>query len=245
MNNIKISRANCPIAQFNEGLSVTPVLVGEYDACKINRCTLKSGSKWTPDLYSLEENCQFFIFLEGKGYIGGKSRAWNIKEAAVFVPNFEKESFFIYAATDLTFVHIVAKTTDYDKTEIKASSLSLPRFRSISECWTYEEDFKGPGTTSCMLIEHRNLGRFSMGATLGMGPVYNGQHIHNELLQWYIALPNSNFLYTAGDETIEVNGKDITFTPCGFMHGSKAPAGQPLDYIWFEICENGYPGSIA
>ena len=36
----------------------------------------------------------------------------------------------------------------------------LPRFRTISQGWTYDEDFKDNSvTTSMMLLEHRNLGR--------------------------------------------------------------------------------------
>lgn len=245
MSNIKIAKASNIVKHFEEGLSCTPVLEGEYGACQFTYCTLQAGATWRPKLYKLEEKCQFFLFIQGTGYVAGEKRAWNITETAVFVPNFDNERFFIRAASDLTFIHIEADTTAYDVSEIRHSSITLPRFRGLSQCWTYEEDFKGPGTTSCMLIEHRNLGRFSMGATLGCGPAYNGAHIHNELEQWYIALPGSGFTYTAGDETLQVEGGDITYTPHGFLHGSKAPEGQKLDYVWFEICENGYPGSIA
>ena len=62
----------------------------------------------------------------------------------------------------------------------------LPRFRGISEGWTYDEDFKdNDTTTSIMLLEHRNLGRLSMGCVRGTGPIEIGQHIHNELAQRY------------------------------------------------------------
>ena len=57
-----------------------------------------------------------------------------------------------------------------------------------------------------MMIEHRNLGRLSMGANFGTGPNYIGQHIHNELEQWYIMLPGASFTYTAEDEKIHVEG---------------------------------------
>ena len=40
----------------------------------------------------------------------------------------------------------------------------LPRFRTISQGWTYDEDFKDNSvTTSMMLLEHSNLGRLYMG----------------------------------------------------------------------------------
>ena len=37
---------------------------------------------------------------------------------------------------------------------------------------------------------------------------------------------------------------DLSFTPTGFWHGSKVEAGRQCDYIWFEMCIDGYPGEI-
>ena len=121
----------------------------------------------------------------------------------------------------------------------------LPRFRGISEGWTYDEDFKdNDTTTSIMLLEHRNLGRLSRGCVRGTGPIEIGQHIHNELAQWYFPLPGSEFIYTAGGEEVKMTGGDLSFTPTGFWHGSKVEAGRQCDYIWFEMCIDGYPGEI-
>ena len=95
-----------------------------------------------------------------------------------------------------------------------------------------------------MLLEHRNLGRLSMGCVRGTGPIEIGQHIHNELAQWYFPLPGSEFIYTAGGEEVRMTGGDLSFTPTGFWHGSKVEAGKQCDYIWFEMCIDGYPGEI-
>ena len=83
-----------------------------------------------------------------------------------------------------------------------------------------------------------------MGANFGTGPNYIGQHIHNELEQWYIMLPGASFTYTAEDEKIRVQGGDITYTPHGSHHGSECADGERFAYVWFELCENGYPGEI-
>ena len=50
--------------------------------------------------------------------------------------------------------------------------------------------------------------------------------------------------YTAEDEKIHVQGGDITFTPHGSHHGSECAEGEKFAYVWFELCENGYPGEI-
>ena len=88
------------------------------------------------------------------------------------------------------------------------------------------------------------MGRLSMGANFGTGPNYIGQHIHNELEQWYIMLPGASFTYTAEDEKIHVVGGDVTYTPHGSHHGSECAEGEKFAYVWFELCENGYPGEI-
>jgi gentisate 1,2-dioxygenase len=71
-----------------------------------------------------------------------------------------------------------------------------------------------------------------------------GQHIHNELVQWYIPLPGSKLTYIAGGDQYPMKGGDVSFTPTGFHHGAQAEAGDSYDYIWFELCCDGYPGEI-
>ena len=60
----------------------------------------------------------------------------------------------------------------------------------------------------------------------------------------YVVLPGASFTYTAEDEKIHVQGGDITFTPHGSHHGSECAEGEKFAYVWFELCENGYPGEI-
>ena len=84
----------------------------------------------------------------------------------------------------------------------------------------------------------------AVGCVRGTGPIEIGQHIHNELAQWYFPLPGSEFIYTAGGEEVKMTGGDLSFTPTGFWHGSKVEAGRQCDYIWFEMCIDGYPGEI-
>ena len=248
MSVIKVARETDIRHQFTNGLSRQPVLVGEYTAAAFEKCSLKPGGRWAPKLYGATEKHQLFLFSRGAGYITTPRRAFSVVEICVFVPEFDHEPFEIHAASDSTddleFLHIEIEMSDYDKKCMRESRMSLPRFRGLSECWSYEENFKGPGTKSLMLIEHRNLGRISMGATLGHGPSFVGEHIHEELEQWYYVLPGSSFTYTAGGEELKLSEGDLSYTRHGSKHGSKVAEGEKLDYIWFELCENGYPGEI-
>lgn len=245
MGVIKISRAADTRHVFENGLSRQPILVNEYAQCAFERCMMKAGTRWDPELFKFEEKCQIFLFIKGTGYIGTRTEAHNITETAVYVPDFDKVPFFIQAGSDLEFIHILPVMSKWDQESMSSSHIVLPRFRLLSEGWTYSEPFKGPGVKSAIMLEHRELGRFSMGATLGVGPTFSGEHVHNELEQWYIALPGSSFTYTAGDEKLKVLGGDVTYTTHGFRHGSTVDEDEKLDYIWFELCENGYPGNIS
>jgi len=250
MSLVKISRYADATPNFdNSCVSRIPVLVGTYSQTTFTRTAIKQNGSFEPELYEFGDKVQIFLFFSGRGYITTPRDAFNIDETCVFVPDFDKEKIIIHAAKDnkvpLEFLHITALMSEYDKKDIYASHMTLPRFRGFSKCWTYDECFKEEGTKSLMLLEHRNLGRLSMGAVLGCGPSTVGQHIHNELEQWYFALPGASFTYTAEGEKYHLTEGDLSYTPHSSHHGSSAAAGERFDYIWFELCENGYPGGIA
>lgn len=248
MGLVKISRRSETKHDYKDGFSCLPILVNEYRDASLYRCSLKPGARIEPDIYPLTRHNQVFLFTNGKGYITTPRRIFRIFEVSVFVPEFDVERFSIHAAADadepLDFVRIVTEVNDYDKTSLVDSRMELPRFRGVSEAWRYKERFTGAGVTQMMLLEHRNLGRLSMGANFGDGPNYIGQHMYNELEQWYVMLPGTKFTYTAGDEKIKLESGDIIYTPHGCQHGSECVEGESFAYVWFELCQDGYPGEI-
>ncbi len=248
MSLIKISKGSEINHSYENGMSIVPVLEGECGDASFARVSLLPGAEWRPQIYKLTEHNQVFLFTSGRGYIQTPRQIFNIKEVSVFVPEFDVEEFVIKNVADakvtLEIVHIVTEVNDYDKTCLVESRMVLPRFRGVSEAWQYKEDFTGADIVQKMMLEHRNLGRLSMGANFGEGPNYIGQHIHKELQQWYIMLPGASFTYTAADETIHVGEGDITYTKSGSLHGSECKEGEKFAYIWFELCTDGYPGEI-
>ncbi len=248
MSQIKIAHTGDIAHSYKDGFSAVSFLEGAYDQARFEKCSLQPGRSVSPEVYGITQNNQLFIFLTGKGYITTPREAFNITEVAVFVPEFDRERFTVTCSADskeaLEFIHVVTELNDYDKGCLVEARIKLPRFRLLSQGWEYVENFKQDDTRSIMLIEHRNLGRLSMGAVLGKGPTVVGQHIHNELVQWYIPLPGSKLTYIAGGDQYPMKGGDVSFTPTGFHHGAQAEAGDPYDYIWFELCCDGYPGEI-
>lgn len=245
MSVIKFHKASEYKKEFNEnGLARQSILTGEYKDVAIYKCTLAAGAKWEPELYPEKEKVQIILFTSGTGYVATPRQAFSINEVSVFIPLFDRESFFIQADQELSFLQIVANLSDYDRVNMAESRILLPRFRPVSQAWKYEEDFKTADIDSYTLIEHRYFGRLSMGAVYGKGPNVVGQHIHNELEQWYCALPGAKFTYHVSGEDVEFNEGDLSYTPHGNYHGTSAKEGDRFDYIWFELCEDGYPGQL-
>lgn len=249
MGLVKVAKRKDITFYYKDGYAEIEVLKGECDQAKFMRCSLMPGHSVKPELYSTKEHTQVFLFLEGKGYVVTSRKGFNIEKGfAVFVPDYDIEEFEIACSADskkpLEYIHIVTELNDYDKHCLYASKMRLPRFRNLEDGWSYYEDFKSEDVESRMLLEHRNLGRVSCGAVLGKGPSVVGQHIHNELMQWYIALPGSRMTYTAGGESVLLEGGDISYTPTGYYHGTEAEDGETFDYIWFEMVNECYPGEI-
>lgn len=241
-NEMMIQKGKDTKLEFVNGFARTTMLPGAYPDVDVNKCVLKAGHSWEPELYNFEDKVQVFFFAGGKGYIGMPNEAFTISEPAVFVPYFDNQKFIIKAGEDydLEFLQFVCKQTDFDKKAMNTIRTTLPRFKLMSECETYEEPFKGPGTKSPILIQYRLFGKFSMGATTGKGPNYVGQHVHPDLVQWYYILPGSRLIYTAGGKTVEMVGGDLSFTNHNVSHGSIAEEGDVYDYVWFEVAYDGF-----
>lgn len=242
MSKLKFQKGADVELKFKDGFARTTMLPDACEEVDVNKCVLRAGHTWEAELYNFEDKVQIFYFVDGKGYITLPDQAFNITEQAVFVPYFDKDKIAIKAATntDLEFLQFVCRQSEFDKKMMNTIRTTLPRFKLESECETYEEPFKGPGTKSPILIMHRLFGRYSMGSTIGDGPTYVGPHAHDDLIQYYYPYKGSRIQYTADGETVEMTGGDLSFIPESVEHSNKTAAGDKCDYVWFEVAINGY-----
>lgn len=240
-----IARKQELIGEFDEnGLSRVEILPGACKEMKAFKCVLKAGRSWKPELYAYKDKTQFFAFVTATGFVTTETCSYNITGPANFVPNYDAETFTIYAGKqDLEFYHFIGLMNQYDIDRMDYIHIELPRFRLFKDAWHYTEGFTGGIGSTCvshMVMEHRYLGRYSMGWNLGEGPSVIGQHTHDDLDQWYFILPGGVMTYSAEGESVHVSEGDVTYTKMGVPHGSSLEEHERFNYFWVEIAIDGY-----
>ena len=112
--------------------------------------------------------------------------------------------------------------------------IRLPYFTLISDAVIYDQDCKGPNTSSWWIFSPKQLGRIMLGVVraVGEGTVEKG---HDRVEQWNYCLGNSDFNMTVEDAPV-VNHKagEWSYIPAGFDHSLLADPGKEIYYVWYE-----------
>jgi mannose-6-phosphate isomerase-like protein (cupin superfamily) len=230
-----VKRNAIPFQDKGGGLARGLMLPGLMEGVETFKCHQAAGSKVTPEVYP--DRIQVFFFTKGTGYIGTRDRAHSITEIAVFVPMLDQEEFFIQAGTHMEYLNFIVAMNDFDRTEFTKCRMVLPHFSLLKDCFHYTEAFVGPTVLQHTIIEHDNLARISMGLNLsdGAGPANIGEHVHENLQQWYFGLDGCRIAFTAGGETVVMEDGDCTCIPRKTPHSSRTEAGGRINYVWFEL----------
>jgi mannose-6-phosphate isomerase-like protein (cupin superfamily) len=227
-----VKREDIP-QDFENGFAKGEMLPGTYPGVATYKCTLKAGSNVAPKVYT--DKTQIFFFTKGTGYIATPKKAYNITEAAVYIPMFDAEGFSIQAATDLEYLELLVDITEDDKKKLHHSRMTLPHFRLLTDCDRYEEGFKSEGILSYIIVTRGRLARILMGLVSGDGPDYVGEHSHETVMQWFYGMDGTKFEFTASGETITVEDGDWVYIPEKTLHSATTAAGEKINYVWFEV----------
>lgn len=120
-----------------------------------------------------------------------------------------------------------------DWEDFKESHLRLPYFRPLSKCVKYDQDCKGPHTTSWHVLNSKQLGHVILGVVRanGEGTIEKG---HPSVHQWNYCLGDSDFDMTVDGETVHHVAGEWSFIPAGPDHSLVAQPGKEVFYVWFE-----------
>lgn len=220
MSIIQLNQKSTGSSAFTNGFSVMPVLENACERIQTTRCTVAAGSVWKPERFAYQKGVQIFVFLNATGFVHTDKQAFQITGPAAFVPNYDKEPFEIHAgAADLECIRIVGDMNDEDCRQDSKNHMIFPRFRLLADGWEH--------TTRQLLAENANTRAFVTIENRKLGCCYNmeyytsakpGAAFIDEMHwltydQWFIALPDADFTFSAEGESAAVKGGDIVFIP--------------------------------
>ncbi|MBC8585511.1 cupin domain-containing protein [Youxingia wuxianensis] len=218
-----------------KGVAKVELLPGSFDGpLKAYKYFLKAGSDVSMEKYA--DKAVVFIFGKGKGYIADTAGGFKIDDLCFYAPNFDKGDYVIHAIEDLEFVMCVSEMDDYDRFRAGECRVHLPFFRTVNQCYRYEQDCKTPGMQSRSILfgDFGRLGKITMGLCRGTnaGTV---EKAHNEVHQWNYCVGNSDFEMTVEDEKYNHKAGDWSFIPAGYDHSLVAGPGKEVYYVWVEL----------
>lgn len=234
MKNFYIVRNDEIEKNYDEhGFACTELLPDSHDGSIHNyKCFLKAGNEVSPKLYG--DKIVVYFFGKGKGCVYDSTAGNKIEEEVSFyIANFDKNPYTIKAFEDMEFIMSVVDMYDCDWEDYKASHLRLPYFRPLSKCVKYDQDCKGPNTTSWHVLNSKQLGHIIIGVVraVGEGTIEKG---HPSVHQWNYCLGNSDFDITVDGETTHHVAGEWSFIPAGPDHSLVAQPGKEVFYVWYE-----------
>lgn len=224
-------RADNP-KEFANGFAKTLWLGDVHPLVKGYKCLLKAGHTVQPELY--DTKTVVFLFSHGTGYVAGKNKAHNVDGVSVYIPDFKKENYSIYAATDMEFMMVLVDMLDSDLRGFADTHMLLPYFKRVEDAMEYTQSCKGPNTRSWSMIPSGMCARVLAGIVKadGEGTTEKG---HPSVDQWNYTLPGSDFALTVEDEQIQHSEGEWSFVPAGLDHSLVSQPGKTVYYVWFEL----------
>ena len=219
---------------FDEhGFAMVELLPGSYQGGVRNyKCWLKAGCEISPELHA--DDTVLLMLGKGKGYITSSKNLFRVTEPSFYVPNFDKEPYTVHAVEDMKFIMSVIEMNEWDKKNYNACHVRVPFFMKYTDGTVYDQDCKGPHTTSWLILGSEHIGRIMVGVVRakGEGTVEKG---HPKVAQWNYCLGDADFKLTIGDEpAVEHKAGEWSYVPAGLDHALVADSGKEVFYVWFE-----------
>ena len=214
------------------------------EACeriKMERVIVRAGTCWKPKCYPYGEALQWLLIQSGEGYIATDTQAFPIEESALYVVDFDRESFRIQAGkTQLELVRVVSRMIDIDRCQIGKSHMIFPRFRPLSQAWGFTMhaiNDSDSNLKASVLIENRKLGSHNMNrlCSKGAGAAHANPDCLEKYDQWCIAMPGADFTFHIDEKELLVREGDVVFIPHGGRFSSRCGDTGKIDYVFFTL----------
>lgn len=228
-----VCRAQDALKEYNaSGFAKEELCPGaELIGGKFYRCNLKAGCSVMPELEP--ERLVVLIFNGKKGFITTPEDLYNVEEPSFFIPDFDRVSYTVHAVKDLEFIMGVFQMNQWDKEFYKNWNLHVPFFSKYSDGVPYDQDCKGPNTSSWSILQPFQLGHLSIGVVKAEGEGTDEKG-HALLHQWNYCLGYSDFKLTVGQDTVDQKAGDWSFIRAGEDHKLLADPGKEVFFVWVE-----------
>lgn len=217
----------------DKGFARCELLPGSYEGGIHNyKCWLKAGCQVSPELHANE--AVLLMFGKGRGYITSDKCLNRITEPSFYAPAFDKEPYTVHALEDMEFIMSVITMNQWDWEKYYESHTRLPFFLPYSAGMVYDQDCKGPNTTSWLILGREQIGRIMVGVVraIGEGTIEKG---HSKVAQWNYCLGNADFKLKVGDSpAVDHRAGEWSYIPAGLDHSLLAEPGKEVFYVWFE-----------
>lgn len=217
------------------GVAKTELLAGTFAEMKCYKYDLKAGSRVSPERYA--DKAAVFIFRKGTGYIEGADGGFKIDGLCFYAPDFDNSDYSIYAIEDMEFVMCVGDMNDYDRERAGECRLHTPFFRTVDQCYNYDQSCKTPGTWSKSVLfgDFGRLGKITMGICKGGNGGGTIEKGHPEVHQWDYCVGESDYILFVEGTEIPRRAGDWDFIPAGLDHSLCAKDGKEVYYVWVEF----------
>lgn len=224
-------------AYGSDGTECVELLPGTVEGIQNYKYYLRAGARVTPPRYA--DKAVVLIFGKGRGYVAGTDGGFKIEELSFYAPDFENAEYYVYAVEDMEFIMCAADMNDYDRVRAGECRVHTPFFRTVRQCYGYDQSCKTAGTWSKSVLfgDFGRLGKLTIGVVHGGGSAEGGtiEKGHGEVHQWNYCVGNSDFTLTVEDEKVHQKAGDWSFVPAGLDHSLCAEEGKEVYYVWVEL----------
>lgn len=179
-----------------------------------------------------------YLFVRGTGNVVARNATYGIVAETIFLPN-AVGSFTIEASSEtLHYLKISCKLSEQDKIELQAlppehtQNVYHARF---SDCQSYSEAIKSPGTVSRTILTNEYIPRVAMGTVQTKGPDNVAAHRHPMLEQLFLALSENHCTVHADDNRVDFPPYSVLHIPLGSNHSVSVEEGKKLYYVWMDF----------
>lgn len=217
-----------------DGVARVELLPETFEPMKCYKFDVKAGSHVSPEIY--KDKVAVFLFRKGTGYIAGSNGGFKIDCLSFYAPDFDRAEYSIHAIEDMEFVMCVGDMNDYDRERAGECRVHTPFFRTVDQCYAYDQSCKSPGTWSKSVLfgDFGRLGKITMGICKGSNEGGTVEKGHAEVHQWNYCVGDSDYVLDVEGEKIPRKAGDWDFIPAGLDHSLWAGKDKEVYYVWVE-----------